>query len=75
MSMHTCKGGNFRFFLLLQKASREQGLPWTLGKSFDTACPVSRFVSPDELPNPNDVKIWSKVNGKLMQVRFIRVNH
>uniref|UniRef100_A0A336JZ89 oxaloacetate tautomerase n=1 Tax=Culicoides sonorensis TaxID=179676 RepID=A0A336JZ89_CULSO len=46
--------------------AREQKLPWVLGKAFDTATPVSEILSKDKL-NPNDIKIWSKINGELKQ--------
>ncbi|KAF4517007.1 hypothetical protein B566_EDAN009680 [Ephemera danica] len=46
---------------------RQQGLPWSLSKGFDTACPVSRFVTKDELPRPDDVRLWCKVNGRMCQ--------
>lgn len=42
-------------------------MPWTLGKGFDTACPVSRFVSREEIKDPNNVQIWCKVNGEMRQ--------
>lgn len=41
--------------------------PWDLGKAFDTATPVSRFISPEELPNPHDVQLVCRVNGELKQ--------
>ncbi|XP_055702299.1 acylpyruvase FAHD1, mitochondrial [Phlebotomus papatasi] len=46
---------------------REKALPWDLGKGFDTATPVSRFITHEELPNPNDVRLWLKVNGQTRQ--------
>lgn len=46
---------------------REKALPWDLGKGFDTATPVSRFITHEELPNPNDIRLWLKVNGQTRQ--------
>lgn len=44
--------------------ARAQGLPWCIGKGFDTACPVSPFIAPADLPDaPNNITIWCKVNG------------
>uniref|UniRef100_A0A2M4BZ19 oxaloacetate tautomerase n=1 Tax=Anopheles marajoara TaxID=58244 RepID=A0A2M4BZ19_9DIPT len=43
--------------------ARPKGLPWCLGKGFDTSTPVSRFISREELPDPNDVRVWCDVNG------------
>nr|CAD7257622.1 unnamed protein product [Timema shepardi]CAD7570969.1 unnamed protein product [Timema californicum] len=49
------------------KLSRAAGLPWTWGKGFDTACPVSRLLLPEELKYPQDVQLWCRVNGDLRQ--------
>ncbi|KAI4460075.1 acylpyruvase [Holotrichia oblita] len=49
------------------KNARQCGFPWALAKSFDTACPVSRFIKLEEIPDPHNIEIWSKVNGKLKQ--------
>ncbi|XP_071448738.1 oxaloacetate tautomerase FAHD1, mitochondrial [Hetaerina americana] len=46
---------------------RKNGLPWTFVKGFDTACPVSHFVPTEKVPNPHDVHLWCKVNGKTVQ--------
>lgn len=47
--------------------ARPKGLPWCLGKGFDTSTPVSRLVAPEELGDPNDVRVWCKVNEQLKQ--------
>jgi 2,4-didehydro-3-deoxy-L-rhamnonate hydrolase len=40
----------------------------TLGKNFDTFCPMGPcLVTRDELPKPDDVRLRSLVNGKVMQ--------
>lgn len=40
----------------------------TLGKNFDTFCPIGPcIVTPDELPNPGNLKLRSLLNGKVMQ--------
>ncbi|KAI5741195.1 hypothetical protein M8J76_011371 [Diaphorina citri] len=49
------------------KHAREHGLPWTVGKGFDTACPVSDFIPEHEIKDPDDVPLWLKVNGELRQ--------
>ncbi|XP_039282344.1 acylpyruvase FAHD1, mitochondrial isoform X2 [Nilaparvata lugens] len=49
------------------KNSRAKGLPWTFGKGFDTACPVSKFIPKSDLKDPTSLKIWCKVNDKLLQ--------
>ncbi|XP_058823849.1 acylpyruvase FAHD1, mitochondrial [Topomyia yanbarensis] len=47
--------------------ARSKGLPWCLGKGFDTSTPVSRFISPEELGDPTDVRVWCKVNEQMKQ--------
>jgi 2-keto-4-pentenoate hydratase/2-oxohepta-3-ene-1,7-dioic acid hydratase in catechol pathway len=38
------------------------------GKSFDTFCPLGpALVTPDEIPNPNNLKIRTILNGQAMQ--------
>lgn len=49
------------------KKSRALAYPWDLGKGFDTSTPVSRFISPSELANPQDIQLVCKVNGELRQ--------
>jgi 2-keto-4-pentenoate hydratase/2-oxohepta-3-ene-1,7-dioic acid hydratase in catechol pathway len=44
------------------------GKQWCRGKSFDTFCPLGPdLVTTDEIPNPNDLKIRTILNGKTMQ--------
>jgi 2-keto-4-pentenoate hydratase/2-oxohepta-3-ene-1,7-dioic acid hydratase in catechol pathway len=44
------------------------GGQWSTGKSFDTFCPLGPvLVTRDEIPNPNALKIGTKLNGKTMQ--------
>lgn len=46
----------------------ERGSQWTQGKSFDHFAPTGPYlVTPDEIPNPHVLQLWTKVNGKLMQ--------
>ena len=41
---------------------------WARGKSFDTFCPLGPYlVTKDEIPDPNDLRIRSILNGKVMQ--------
>ncbi|XP_001656748.2 acylpyruvase FAHD1, mitochondrial [Aedes aegypti] len=47
--------------------ARPKGLPWCLGKGFDTSTPVSRLIPAEELGDPNDVRVWCKVNDQLKQ--------
>ncbi|XP_053672043.1 acylpyruvase FAHD1, mitochondrial [Anopheles nili] len=43
--------------------ARPKGLPWCLGKGFDTSTPVSGFITSAQLPNPDNVRVWCDVNG------------
>jgi 2-keto-4-pentenoate hydratase/2-oxohepta-3-ene-1,7-dioic acid hydratase in catechol pathway len=44
------------------------GGQWCRGKSFDTFCPLGPcLVTPDELPNPNDLRLRTIVNGEVLQ--------
>ncbi|XP_075145462.1 oxaloacetate tautomerase FAHD1, mitochondrial isoform X2 [Haematobia irritans] len=47
--------------------ARKNGLPWSMGKGFDTSTPVSRLLSPKEIGDPHNLKLWLKVNGKPVQ--------
>ena len=40
-----------------------RALPWGLGKTFETSCPVSRALTPQEVGDPHDVELWCRVNG------------
>ena len=44
------------------------GSQWCRGKSFDTFAPMGPWmVTPDEIPNPNALRITTKVNGEILQ--------
>jgi 2-keto-4-pentenoate hydratase/2-oxohepta-3-ene-1,7-dioic acid hydratase in catechol pathway len=44
------------------------GSQWCRGKTFDTFCPIGpALVTPEDLKNPNDLAIRTRVNGELMQ--------
>ena len=44
------------------------GSQWSRGKSFDTFCPLGpALVTADEIPNPNDLKIRTVLNGETVQ--------
>lgn len=46
----------------------ERGGQWVKGKSCDTFAPLGPYlVTPDELPDVDDLKMWLTVNGKMMQ--------
>jgi 2-keto-4-pentenoate hydratase/2-oxohepta-3-ene-1,7-dioic acid hydratase in catechol pathway len=44
------------------------GGQWVRGKSFDTFCPLGPvMVTPDEIPDPDNLKISCRLNGQTMQ--------
>ena len=44
------------------------GSQWSKGKSFDTFCPLGPvLVTPDEIENPNDLGIRTRLNDELLQ--------
>ena len=49
------------------KLVREKSLPWCIAKNWDTFCPVSDFISKEEIANPNDVNLWLTVDGEIKQ--------
>ena len=51
----------------LQSELKKKGHPWELAKAFDGACPLSRFLRPEALPNPQNIDIALTVNGELRQ--------
>lgn len=47
---------------------RKPGGQWLLGKSFDSFAPFGpELVTADEIPNPNDLAIQLRLNGRVMQ--------
>jgi 2-keto-4-pentenoate hydratase/2-oxohepta-3-ene-1,7-dioic acid hydratase in catechol pathway len=46
----------------------ERGGQWSKGKSADTFAPLGPFLAtPEEIPDPCNLKMWLKVNGELRQ--------
>ncbi|MFT6178078.1 MAG: 2-keto-4-pentenoate hydratase/2-oxohepta-3-ene-1,7-dioic acid hydratase in catechol pathway [Akkermansiaceae bacterium] len=46
----------------------ERGGQWVKGKSCDTFAPLGPFLAtPDEIPNPHNLNLWLKLNGKEVQ--------
>lgn len=41
---------------------------WIRGKSLDTFCPLGPFiVTADEIPDPQNLQLWTRVNGEIVQ--------
>jgi len=51
-----------------QREAKLGGGQFARGKSFDGFCPLGpALVTPDEIPNPNQLRIRTLLNGKVMQ--------
>jgi 2-keto-4-pentenoate hydratase/2-oxohepta-3-ene-1,7-dioic acid hydratase in catechol pathway len=51
----------------IQSQAKKQGWPWSIAKGFDTFAPISDVVLKEEIPDPNNLEIILKVNGKIKQ--------
>jgi len=51
----------------LQATAKSKGLPWTAAKGHDTFCPIGKFLSKDQIPNPAKVELWLKIDGVFKQ--------
>jgi 2-keto-4-pentenoate hydratase/2-oxohepta-3-ene-1,7-dioic acid hydratase in catechol pathway len=46
----------------------ERSGTWDKGKGCDTFAPIGPFMAtPDEIPDPHNMRLWLKLNGKTMQ--------
>lgn len=51
-----------------ERTAQREGQQWFRGKSFDTFCPCGPFlVTPDELGDPGQLRVGSRLNGQLLQ--------
>ena len=51
----------------LQSQLKAKGQPWELAKSFDGACPVSGFVEPQRLAQPQNARLQLSINERIQQ--------
>ncbi|EGW32626.1 fumarylacetoacetate hydrolase family protein [Spathaspora passalidarum NRRL Y-27907] len=51
----------------VQDEAKKKGLPWSIGKGFDTFLPVSNFIAKEKIPDPYNVELILKVNGEVRQ--------
>ncbi|HXH02731.1 MAG TPA: fumarylacetoacetate hydrolase family protein [Candidatus Competibacteraceae bacterium] len=51
----------------VQERLKRQGQPWERAKAFDGACPLSPFLPPAALPDPQHVDLALTVNGEVRQ--------
>jgi acylpyruvate hydrolase len=51
----------------VQDEAKKKGLPWSIGKGFDTFLPLSKFIPKEKIPDPYNVELVLKVNGEVKQ--------
>lgn len=51
----------------LQRRAIREGLPWSLAKGMDTFAPVSAVRPKEVVPDPHDLELHLRVNGKTRQ--------
>ncbi|QPG73195.1 hypothetical protein FOA43_000502 [Brettanomyces nanus] len=51
----------------VQAVAKKKGLPWTIGKGFDTFLPISPLLSKKQIPDPYNVELNLKVNDEHRQ--------
>ncbi len=51
----------------LQHEAKQQGLPWTAAKGYDTFCPISSVVPVSRIAHPDALELSLSVNGTLRQ--------
>lgn len=51
----------------IQEEAKKQGLPWTVAKGQDYFCPISNMLPKAEIPDPDNVGIWLRVNDEPRQ--------
>lgn len=49
------------------RRAMKEGLPFCVGKGFDTSTPVSSLLTKEDIPDPHNVDLWLKVNGEVKQ--------
>uniref|UniRef100_A0A0K0EP07 Oxaloacetate tautomerase FAHD1, mitochondrial n=1 Tax=Strongyloides stercoralis TaxID=6248 RepID=A0A0K0EP07_STRER len=50
-----------------QTEAKKAGAPWFLAKSFDTSCPISKYIPKEMIPDPHNVELFCNINGKVQQ--------
>lgn len=51
----------------VQDEAKKKGLPWSIGKGFDTFLPMSKYISKSQLSDPHNALIDCHVNGSTKQ--------
>ncbi|EAZ63986.1 fumarylacetoacetate hydrolase [Scheffersomyces stipitis CBS 6054] len=51
----------------VQDEAKKKGLPWSIGKGFDTFLPLSNFIPKEKIPDPYNAELVLKINGEVKQ--------
>lgn len=51
----------------VQEEAKKKGLPWSIGKGFDTFLPLSGLIPKEKIPDPYNVRLSLSVNGETKQ--------
>lgn len=51
----------------VQDEAKKKGLPWSIGKGFDTFLPVSNAIAKKDIPDPYQVELMLSINGNVKQ--------
>ncbi|KAK6204471.1 fumarylacetoacetate hydrolase family protein [Scheffersomyces amazonensis] len=51
----------------VQDEAKKKGLPWSIGKGFDTFLPLSGFIPKEKIPDPYNAELILKINGEVKQ--------
>lgn len=51
----------------VQNELKAKGHPWEVAKAFDGACPLSPFLKPEALPEPQATALELQINGEVRQ--------
>lgn len=51
----------------VQDEAKRKGLPWSIGKGFDTFLPISERIAKSRIPDPHDAFLKLSVGGQLRQ--------
>lgn len=51
----------------IQNEAKQQGLPWSVAKGFDTSAPISEIIPKDRIRDPHALEIRCSVNGTIRQ--------
>lgn len=63
-----CVAGYTALNDVTERTAQREGQQWFRGKSFDTFCPCGpALVTPDELGDPHNLRIGSRLNGAVLQ--------